>query len=126
MGSCRQRSNKVVTGDFSARGLRLSPTISPERPQSPDPIFRADLFSLFPAARKILNRHFGDAAAAREHFGCDLVVELETACLEIELVQQRPRKQLQRGDRVREVASGAHETGEAQASSAEIRWPRLL
>src|SRR5688572_29511980 len=126
MDSFRRRSNKVATAGSSARGSRLSPTISPKRPQSRDPILRADLFSLFPASREILNRHFDDAAAAREHFGADLVIELETARLEIELVQQSPRKQLQRGNRVREIAPGAHESVKAQASSAEIRRPRLL
>ena len=64
--------------------------------------------------------------SAREHLRGDLVVELEPGRLQVELVEQRPRKQLQRGDGVGEIAAGAHERREAQAAAAEIRRPRLL
>src|SRR5688572_25240806 len=126
MVSCLRKSNKARTAVCSVHGSSLSPTIPPKRLQPPDPVLRADLFPLFAASREILNRYLHNAAAAGEDLRRDLVVELETGRLQIELFEQLTRKEFERSHRVGEISSRAYQCRNAEASSAQIRRPRLL
>src|SRR5687767_6330974 len=125
MASFPRRSNEAGIAGCWARGSPLSPTISPERPQPPDPVLRADFFSFLAAPRKVVNRHLDDAASAGDHLGRDLMVELEPGCFQVELAEKRTWKQLEGRDCVCQISSGGHERCDAQASSTEIRRPRL-
>ena len=107
-------------------GLRLSPAISPERPQAGEPVLRADLLSFLAAPRKIADRHLHDAASAREHLRRYLVIELEAAGLQSSSFSSARGNSFNAvtvSVRYRPVESQRHQ---AQAAAAEIRRPRLL
>ena len=97
------RHSAAKTGVCSASGSRSSATISPECPKSGDPVFRADLLPFVAAARKVAYRNLHDAASPREHLGGNFVIQFESRCLQVQVVEQRPRKQLQRGHRVSQI-----------------------
>lgn len=95
--------------------------VAPERPRAGEPVAQTDLLAFFTAPRKVLDGHFDDASAARQHAGGNLVIQLEAGPLQRQRREILAVEQLQGGHGVGQVASREQPGDRAEAASTQIR-----